>query len=1378
MAKTTGTRLLVPMNIEALCVGKGDQRGVELRPNFRGIRQSRFLGQQMAKQNLFDTTADLLEPGVHLHWALPDGLTHGSKAQDEGLKFPLAPNRWLVVRSWDELKGKKWQLRCRAWIVESDTVTTLKNASEVPDERQAQVSWPRLFSGSPPTAEFVFAGKLVDWVDFDPSKTPSTERVHLTAVGYGDPAYAAFYPSCRWSLGFYDDLIKNKGESGELQHVTLNYFVAGWYSSDDDDPLHEAIKNSREQDIFTTLDAFLSEHGWTYPGLITSQEQQAAKTTQELDALKKRLPSGLICHGTVAGVSWKDKTTTYRTGMDRDEVKVAAGDTAVEALAALWSDEQNLDGELVKLLEAFQYDLVKDLEGPGGDYAFEQKLHERGYRPVTRGIRWDLIAKQRTEPEKAGEEKTPPIPGAVRVLLERVNAQQGEINLLKRQRDAARSRLYSAWYKRILNRSAKKTDDTSLITQEGNLRDEVSGLTAQIAGLEEANEGRPASEEWHGLRNSIAQFAPDFSLQAVEESRYWRPTDPVILLTGPACRRSSRHGEDGRYRQDGRLLCRLSGQSITKLQVSIGGESKTFGPDDLNKWCSPFSAPSQEMDDLFLESMLLTSDSHRAQAMASAIYERLGAGGSASATYTLGADIEAWLVNLWKDASDPIKSISLRCNTGGATLELMGNFPSAVMLSTWKRNPWIPLLLQWQVSWAPSYAATARSLDNWKLDTNGTIFELTSKPVGAVKDSLYEGTVLLTPSAVWTFGDRLRQYNLVHNLPNLETLQTQVRSMDVLCQSLAGFTDNLLMRKAYLELRPLEPGNPLKISPVYDEVKEIDWFSPLTDREFFPVRAGHLKLARLRIVDAFGQYKDVFLKDIHLPAELESPDGSIRLEPRLAQPARLTIDWPLSVSADQVASQVCGWVLPNLLDAGLMIYDAHGHALGALQAVKRKSWESGVGLFQKEIERFHWVGLPGSSAFSFGEPAAGQKDPLGTGINPDLRAFVNGLLSISSQSGEVFGKLLDSISQTALSTGSGGSSGQNESLALLIGKPLALVRASLSLEFDGGPARSQGWDEAKRTLDDQTAGIARLEIAVRLGDRRQWENMWLGDDGLVGFFQSQDYKHFFPAFGLKGADDSYITYQDAATVPPKVSIGKPLELTFLMDPARGVAVTTGILPRQIFYLPDRDLAETLEHKQVVFYTGPVIGPKPAKAEPTIHMPQPSDLYGQWSWTHHPAVEVWQEAAIADTQKEAGHFSDTGLAITEGWLKLVTAPLAVRIFTVKGRDLIVPDGTTSGNGKQQPAEFVVQQGETITLSWRVSGADRIELKQDTSLIFKADQLPLPAQWVVPPENRKTSLFTLVAIARADPLAAPQEATGKMLESTIKLTVTKSQRNRGT
>jgi hypothetical protein len=55
-----------------------------------------------------------LKAGIHLHWSLPDALTNGiARDGEQGITFPLVPNRWLIIRRGGNLAEKKW-------VVESD----------------------------------------------------------------------------------------------------------------------------------------------------------------------------------------------------------------------------------------------------------------------------------------------------------------------------------------------------------------------------------------------------------------------------------------------------------------------------------------------------------------------------------------------------------------------------------------------------------------------------------------------------------------------------------------------------------------------------------------------------------------------------------------------------------------------------------------------------------------------------------------------------------------------------------------------------------------------------------------------------------------------------------------------------------------------------------------------------------------------------------------------------------------------------------------------------------------------------------------------------------------------------------------------------------
>jgi hypothetical protein len=1420
------SELLVPMNLEALVVGLSDAgaQWVNLKPDFRGVyRRDQVLGQQLGSPLEFSPSTSGLKPGVHLHWALPDGLTHGVAPKNGGSpEFPAIPNRWLVVRFWDQNGADQpLALKAKAWIVESDSVATDPNAA----------IWPTFGSENLKKAEdySVLVGK-----QFELSRWPGENagaHVAITAVGYGDAAFAAYYPACKGILGFHDQDL-----SDVMAGANLNYLVAGWYADPAMDPLQRALSTQKPEQLFGAFDEFLGAIKWTYPGFADAQEKvkrmkasadelqearemmarlqaagtkidgaaaiaelqrqigdmeaQAKKLGGEIAAIKSQIPSRTVCHGILTGVQTR---ANVDSGVPRGKpFRVSLGDTAVEALAALF--ETACGADLGKLLAIFQYDLLSELEKPGGGTAVDRQIHERCYRPLARGKRWDLLQEARPAFGSSPEDRAPPIPGDVRLRLEQLNRPQRRINQLKRERDLRKSELYAAWYKKVLNTQAKKLPEGILNQRLEDCRLEIERLTGEIAPLEDNGNQRPKGSEWGQLQESLDAFLPGWKIQQFDEPQFWRPNDPVALLAGESFQRSPRHGEDGRFRADGQLLCRLGGQEISGIKITIPFakvRDVQFGPADIDRWCDSATIfgnrpiPSVIVN-LFREALLLTLQPKQAADVVTSAYEKNEPGLAASHAQDIQQIsrqlIDTYLKKVWETARDPKnESPALRFpepEVAGQTIwELIGRLPSPVVLSPWEKNPWLPLFLQWQVRWVPAYSDIEKVFGDWRFDTVDFAWQGDDQGKQPQAPVVYRGTALLTPSATLHFSDRLRQYNLAHGDAKLTSLQTAVASMNVLCQSLGGFTDQLMMRKGYLELRPLDPGtgnNGPQFSAIFDAVKDIDWLSPMMDGKFLPLRSGYLTLEKLWVIDAFGQFLKLEEEDprsgltVVLPERLAGPNGAARLPPRLVQPARVALQWlradrwdgesasAAGAPTDEEFNPICGWILPNLLDKGLMIYDARGYALGSLQANQRKSWRDGVGGVKEPVASFHWVDLPGSENFFFGSPPAQMDDPLGAAANPHLRAYVRGLLSLTEGRGQAFAALLESMSD-ALAAGAGSS--DNPNLALLVGKPLALVRAAIWLEVDGGIASAQGWDAQA----NQTGGIERVKFPLRLGDRRRWKDRWLGDDGLMGFFISRDYRKFYPACGLQGRNDSYNTYGFL----PQVSLGEKLDVTLIMDPARGLCVASGILPRAMFHLPDGNAAETLENKEIIFFSGPVVGPDSDKE---MRMPQPSDVYGQWSWTHHPDVKVWSEKNIADTQKEWGQFSETPLSITEGWLKLIAAPLTIRAFTVMGKNPIEAEKKAETPGEAAvPARFEVERGKTIVLSWSVVGAEEIELKDGESSLFKSHRHPLPARFAVAAQ-RDTS-FTLTAVGRAERSSAVPKPAPVRAQRTINVTVKK-------
>ena len=154
-------------------------------------------------------------------------------------------------------------------------------------------------------------------------------------------------------------------------------------------------------------------------------------------------------------------------------------------------------------------------------------------------------------------------------------------------------------------------------------------------------------------------------------------------------------------------------------------------------------------------------------------------------------------------------------------------------------------------------------------------------------------------------------------------------------------------------------------------------------------------------MDSFGQYYDVLaamqtapVQDgLELAPDLGPPPqpGLALLEATASQPSRLrlrfldALDDTKVVGLSSAASPVCGWLIPNLPDDSLMVYDAAGVLQGELLLAQSQAiWlpspdltPPGGQTAPPELTNPH---LPRSSAacFTAASPAAALADLLAT----------------------------------------------------------------------------------------------------------------------------------------------------------------------------------------------------------------------------------------------------------------------------------------------------------------------------------------------------------------------------------------------------------------
>jgi hypothetical protein len=187
----------------------------------------------------------MLEPGIHIHWALPDALTTAKSPNPPPVPgvvdttpyltiFPGVPDLWLVTRFNPPVAGQATR-QWKAWVVDSraQTVTPLDSWT---GPTASDPKFVHTLPGLLPAAT-----RFPGWGQWDGSLTPTAAQQGNGSQFDAALTSAIYYPTGRRRFGFYDDL------SGLPSSGTVSYTVVGWYSSETNDPL--AQSSNREQQI-------------------------------------------------------------------------------------------------------------------------------------------------------------------------------------------------------------------------------------------------------------------------------------------------------------------------------------------------------------------------------------------------------------------------------------------------------------------------------------------------------------------------------------------------------------------------------------------------------------------------------------------------------------------------------------------------------------------------------------------------------------------------------------------------------------------------------------------------------------------------------------------------------------------------------------------------------------------------------------------------------------------------------------------------------------------------------------------------------------------------------------------------------------------------
>ncbi|MFI2188090.1 hypothetical protein [Streptomyces sioyaensis] len=1246
--------LIVPMRVEALTVNERVRQAEAFQrwqANYALTRLHLSPEPPPFSNTDLDFNADPGREGVYLHWQLPEALTAGvDEAPDGegnedggGPVFPLVPNRWLVVRqAVATVSGARTE---SGWVVESDYLDAARGTSTYLDR----------------DGNLTRIGRRINlatgaWTE------PGTPAggLFLTAVGPGLPTFAAYQP-------YNTDVFSLHDRPDDLDPTLewrLNYLVAGWYSDPAGDPLAGGLETR------------LAAMNW------------AASGTAPISART-------LCHGTVLDVRWQRLGGGMPLSGRPDYLTIAVGNTTDHARETLEEHAARRAGEppqLAALLAAVQSGVLDLLDETDGEFNAERARHASWFTPTPAGYSWVL---EEAEPQddnsrapRAKRRRTRAARSAHAAALARLNTDQAAHDEAVRELLAAQRRLYDLWWAANL---PKVPDDPC--EPERDYREELNALvrnaTEETAdrrdAVRQARDAIPWGDNPEDLDDAIRDYQVEHDLPADEVvlkravlSDFQLPNDPVIVIRGTKDRPQPPTPQDadpyavppGRYAADDEdededppLTCRWPDQLVTGLTVSGTAVSATEAQTP-----KPPNLPTPD---------------------------------------GLSGTLAALLRELFHLASSNApKLASLTGYTGQvqALVEAM-RAPHANAIGTpgaytaqWQQ-PWSPLFFEWKVDYFPiewhgEPDGSAQDQANWHFD--GDRYHWLGTGAHPVPVTL-RGRQFLTPTPGQTAAAALRQYASTHPGPAasaLRALARQAEQADWFSQQLVGFTEQLTARghtpaviNPHEDLDPAlrtalaeAAGRTLPPSPGPRPRPFTGWNASF----YQPLRAGQFAFERLAVIDRFGHalpaiYPDPRALDFdddepgdvigigtparrfapELPEELApspvDPTDETKgvhaihpptwyrftqLTPRLLQPARaqftlldaLDLDdrTPLDQAPDPDATAVAAWLVPAHLDQALHCYAPDGAPLGELRTTLPPSGTPQV----------TWHPLPYSGYAELGDLHDGFRhlhDFLTELCDPDRGpAAMRALLAV--------------IDRTLSMTAPTGGTPPPDTPSVLLGRPLALLRARLQLDLDGPPYADPSWQNLR---EPAAPPYPDYRWPIRLGERNELA------DGLVGYFHgtrgTTDYTLLHTVLDEpelpEGEGRGYfhpIGTGTGLTLPARPPGSDPEDrqaafLTLLADPRGTVHATTDILPTAEVRLPTRLVEPPLAALPVSFRLGPLPltahFPDPEETRdgqaPALTLPRPSDRHGTWTWAERDAV-AWSYADTRPADGQARH----------------------------------------------------------------------------------------------------------------------------------------------
>lgn len=887
----------------------------------------------------------------------------------------------------------------------------------------------------------------------------------------------------------------------ELSHVTLSYVVCGWYE----------------------------EHGEPEPcSLIKSLRE--LEDTMGLTVQGDPLPDRAFCHGMVENIPWETKDTVYPTGTPDDpepgEIvvlpKVGIGNTSAEVLAALL---QPPDGNLEHLLHHYLAGTGKELDQSSGAVKADNRMKQLGFCHSA-ALTMDGLRDSKPDQESEGEEVYD------RQSLERLRelrAKQRKCQLLYGEYVQKQRQAYEKWYLHYYSdteyyRSMYLKEMQDALTEVQNLSQALYSTGAEIQKQEK-------------------QLALQLPLQQEAVDSFYSPADPVVLIAQLA-------PQDFPGALEGALLpCRTEGQLISALRLS-----------DIPLFHSLPEGMELLPSDMALSITLPPHlDARLQQGIRACVEEGVFLANSCSFYLAGLACRKAGITPGEEELS--LLAARIADLQSKRDQHFQGIQPDSCGLNSYHAS-WSPLIVEWEICYYPDMEllCPGPSLKNWTMTQGDHTFCGDQKKICNPDNGYYiQGRFFISDTA----SKRLK--DTVQKLPGSDLLYEGAREMQYLSQALSGFNSQLLMRDASvaMDFFSRDPQEKKLLEQIRQLLPSELAERPVFDELFSPVRAGFLRLHKLRLIDRMGYYQDIDRPSVYagegmLPPGENNPVSCVMLPPRLPQPLMLSAfladasrKEPTESLAVPEASPVCGYLAANYLNQSIMVYTASGvHSCSICLT------QTGASIRMENAPLLPRTPVPPSD------------------LDPQMAAFLQGLLA---KGPDALRDLLRLIDQMQIQVRLGDHA---HHIMDYFGCPIAVVRASLQFTFYGTPEgyrHNPDGGEMDRTHGTDISG---LSLPVQVG---QPDNPL---DGVYGFFEDEDYQCFH-SYPEEHFDSGYIVFSDRISLSLKPRT-PPKSITLLMDPYSEANLVTGVLPVKTLCIPQKLVAQGLEELSVSYSSAPVL----------------------------------------------------------------------------------------------------------------------------------------------------------------------------------------------